>query len=98
MSQDPKDAWITDPDAAPEGIAWHEGEVLLPDGRIAVVHDSSRRRNLLIENGVAPRSRKALETSRIRAAREQARAVPICCTVDDPCGKHRALLGVDPTS
>ena len=32
MSDDPKDAWIKDPDAAPEGIAWHEGEVLLPDG------------------------------------------------------------------
>jgi hypothetical protein len=93
VSADPKDAWITDPDAAPEGIAWHEGEVLLPDGRIAVVKDSSRRRNLLIENGVAPRSRKALEISRVRAAREQARAVPTCCTVDDPCTKHQALLG-----
>jgi hypothetical protein len=92
VSPDPKDAWITDPDAAPAGIAWHEGEVLLPDGRIAVVRDSSRRRSLLIENGVAPRSRKALETSRIRAAREQARSVPTCCTVDDPCGKHKALL------
>ena len=93
MSADPKDAWITDPDAAPEGIAWHEGEVLLPDGRIAVVKDASRRRNLLIENGVAPRSRKALEISRIRAARELARAVPTCCTVDDLCTKHKALLG-----
>jgi hypothetical protein len=94
VSDDSKDAWIKDPDAAPEGIAWHEGEVLLPDGRIALVRDSSRRRSLLIENGVAPRSRKALETSRVRAAREQARAVPTCCTVDAPCGKHRALLGV----
>jgi hypothetical protein len=92
VSDDPKDGWINDPDAAPEGIAWHEGEVLLPDGRIAVIRDSSRRRNLLIENGVAPRSRKALETSRVRAARERARAVPTCCTVHDPCGKHRALL------
>ena len=92
MSEDPKDAWIKDPDAAPEGIAWHEGEVLLPDGRIAVVRDPSRRRSLLIENGVAPRSRKALETSRIRAARELAKAVPICCTTDDPCDKHLTLL------
>ena len=93
MSADPKDAWIKDPDAAPEGIAWHEGEVLLPDGRIAVVRDPSRRRNLLIENGVAPRSRKALDISRVRAAREQARAVPTCCMVDDPCRKHRELIG-----
>jgi hypothetical protein len=92
VSDDPKDAWIKDPDAAPEGIAWHEGEVLLPDGRIAVVRDPGRRRSLLIENGVAPRSRKALEKSRVRAARALARAVPTCCTVKDPCDKHRALV------
>jgi hypothetical protein len=92
VNEDPRDAWIKDPDAAPEGIAWHEGEVLLPDGRIAVVRDASRRRSLLIENGVAPRSRKALEKSRVRAARELARAVPTCCTVNHPCDKHRALL------
>jgi hypothetical protein len=92
MAEDPRDAWIKDPDAAPEGIAWHEGEVLLPDGRIAQVRDAARRRTLLIENGVAPRSRKALETSRVRAARDKAREVPTCCTIDDPCDKHRALL------
>ena len=93
MSANPGDAWIEDPDAAPEGIAWHEGEVLLPDGRIAQVRDSARRRSLLIENGVEPRSRKAMETSRVRAARDNARALPTCCTVADPCAKHLALLG-----